>query len=111
MTIINQKTGEVYEIDEPKKNDVVTQMFTDQVLEMYEQFEALKQAKEMFEWKVKKVCEENGIKSVDNEYWSVVFIPATVQRKVDVDALKEAGIYDEFAKESPVRAHVRVRIK
>ena len=111
-SIVNQETGEVYEIAETDQNNaLVANMFTDEVLDMYSQYEALKQQKEMFEYKVRKMCEENGIKSVNNDYWAITYIASHKSRKVDTEKLKKAGIYEAFSNEYDVKESVRVRIK
>lgn len=116
-SVVNQLTGEVYDIPETtdlaeqKNNEIVGEMFTDAVLDLYAQYEYLKEQKEMFEHKLKKVCEENGIQKVDNEYFSISFIKAHKGRKVNTDLMKKAGIYDEFTTETDVKDYVRVRIK
>ena len=112
-TLINQETGEVYEISktDEQNNALVAELFTDKILDLYAQYEALKEQKEMFEYRLRKVCEEKGIKSVNGEYFTISYIPAHKATRVDTDKLKRAGLYDEFSKESEVKESVRVKIK
>ena len=110
--IVNQETGEVYEITESDpKQEIVANMFTDEVLDMYSQFEYLKQQKDLFEFKVRKVCAENGIKKVDNDYWSITYIPEHKSKRIDTESLKRAGLYDRFSTETDVKESVRIKIK
>ena len=105
---VDEETGEIVEV---KKNEIVAEMFTDEVLDMYAQYEYLKQQKEMFEFKVKQVCEKFGIKSVDNDYYRITFVPAHTTKKIDTELLKKAGYYEDFLKESEVKESIRVKIK
>jgi len=117
MSIVNELTGEVYEIPETtdlveqQNNKLIADMFTDQVDEMYAQYEYWKLQKELFEHKLKEVCEDKGIKKVDNDYFTISYIPAHKSRKVDTDLMKKAGVYDAFTKEVDVKESVRVKIK
>ena len=108
-----------------KNNELVAEQFTDAVLDMYAQFEALKQQKEMFEFKLRRICEEHGIKKVDSDYWSITFTPEHEQRRMDTEKIKETDLYmvDEdtgefvkvdpeiFIKTSKVKESVKVKIK
>ena len=121
--IVNDLTGEVYditkeEIEELKKNELVSKqnelvskVFTDEVYDLYEQLEALKEQKEMFEHRLKKLFADNGIKKFENDYLSITFTPEHTTKRVDTDLLKKAGLYDEFSKESKVAESIRVRFK
>ena len=99
MSIVNEITGEVYEIPdttdliEQQNKQLIADMFTEQVDEMYAQYEYWKLQKELFEHKLKEVCEDKGI------------------QKVDTDLMKKAGVYDAFSKEVDVKESVRVKIK
>lgn len=112
---INKITGEVIEIpnelEEAKNNQIVADMVTDAVLDMYAQFEYLKEQKETFEWKVREACQKYGVKKVENQYFSITYIPAHTSKRVDTELLKKAGIYDDFCKESEVKESVRVKMK
>lgn len=104
----NKETGEVIE---QKNYDIVAEMFTDQVLDMYYQYQALQEAKEQFEHKVLKACKKYGVKKIDNEYFSITYVGEHPTRKVDTELLKKAGYYDKFLKESPVKESIRIKIK
>lgn len=101
--------NELLKTDE--RYSLIADQFTDEVLEMYANFEYLKQQKELFEYKLAKVCEENGIKSVDNEYWRINYIQPGISKRVDVQKLKEDGLYENYTKESEVKGHIRVTVK
>lgn len=105
---INDETGEVIEAN---KNELVAELFTDDVLEMYAQYEYLKEQKELFEYKVRQACEKYGVKSVDNDYFRITFIPAHTTKRLDTELLKKAGYYEDFLKEYEVKESVRVKIK
>jgi len=115
--VVNQLTGELIEIPEEnnelveRNNQLISEQFTSDVLDMYAQFDALKQQKEIFEYKVLQVCIKNGIDKVDNEYFSINRTPAHKMKRVDNDKLKAAGLYEEFLKEVDVKESIRVRIK
>lgn len=115
--IINQLTGEVYEIPEQsnelieKHNQLIAEQFTTDVLDMYAQYYMLKEQIEMFEYKVLKVCKENEIDKVDNAYFRINHTKAHTQKRVDTEKLKAAGLFEEFSKEVPVKESVRITIK
>lgn len=93
------------------QNQLLAEQFTDEVLDMYYQYEALKEQKEIFEFKLKQFCEEHGIKSVDNEYFRITYVPKHTSKRVDTEALKEDGLYEKYTMETDVKESVRVKIK
>lgn len=115
MQVVNKLTGEVYDIPEDnelveKKNEVA-KMFTDSVLEMYYQLQGLYEAKEQFEYKIMEQMKKYNIKSIDNDYFNINYIPEHETTRVDTNKLKEAGIYDDFSKKSITKESIRIKIK
>ena len=108
-----------------KGNEELAEMFTDQVLDMYEQYRALKEQKEIFEYKVAKACEKYGIKSLKTTYWDISYTPEHEQKRIDTEKVKNTDIYvvddetgemrkaseDEFIKTSKVKESVRIKLK
>ena len=125
--LINNETGEVYDITKEdldklkeekeknelvaKQNEMIAKLLNDDVYAIYEQFERFKSEKERFETRLKKVFEDNGIKSFKNDYFSITYIPAHTSKRVDAELLKKSGLYDEFTKESDVKESLRVKFR
>lgn len=122
--LINEESGEVYTITKEeieklknenelvsKANSIVAKELTDEIYSMYEQYEAIKSQKEMFEFKLKKLFEENGIKKFENEYMSITYTPRHTMKRIDTELLRKANLYDEFAKESEVKESIKVRFR
>lgn len=121
--LINDETGEVYDITKDeledlksneidvRNNQLVAKQLTDEIYTMYEQLEFYKYQKEMFENKLKRLFQENGIKKFDNDYLSITYTPQHTSKRIDTELLKKAGLYDEFSKESEVKESIKVRFK
>lgn len=96
---------------EDERYQLIADQFTDEVLDMYYQYQAIKEQKEQFEFKLQKIFEEHGIKSIDNDYWRTTYVPPHTTKRVDTQKLKDAGVYDEYCKETEVKGSLRVTIK
>ena len=55
--------------------------------------------------------EQNGIKKYENDTFSVTYVDASKSRRVDVEKLKEDGLYDEYSYESETNPSVRIKMK
>ncbi len=55
--------------------------------------------------------EEHGINEIDTEIMKIKYVAPSVRKSVDTEAMKEQGIYEDFLKESPVKASVRITVK
>ena len=60
---------------------------------------------------VQNAMEEFGVKSFNSDIVRITYVAPTTRTSVDTKALKEQGLYDTFAKESPVKASVRMEYK
>lgn len=90
--------AEVYElIEEQRKLEVQLQQ-NEQRLNDFK--EALLQA-----------MEANGVKKWENDAIAVTYMPATLRKTVDTAKMKTEGIYDQYTKESPVKASIRLKFK
>lgn len=117
METINQLTGEVINIPE-KDNQLVkkqmNELVSDKLLEDLEQIAYYEQQIEM--WKVqhkeaiKELFKQNNIKSFKNDYIEITYVAPTKRKSVDTQLLKDAGIYDQFCKESDVKESLRVKL-
>lgn len=54
---------------------------------------------------------EHDIKSIDNEVFKAIYKAPTTRKSVDIQALKEQGLYESFLKESPVKESITVTFK
>lgn len=96
---------------EDERYQIIADQFTDEVLDMYYQYQALKEQKETFEYQLQKLFEQYGIKSIDNDYWRTTYVPPHTTKRVDTQKMKDAGVYEEYTKESEVKGAIRVTIK
>lgn len=64
-----------------------------------------------FKEALKEAMEANGIKSFENDSVRVTYKAPTTRQTVDTKRLKEEGIYDLYAKTTPVKSSVVVSFK
>lgn len=55
-----------------------------------------------------KAMEEHGIKQFENEYVKFTYVPASTRMTADTKKMKEDNIFEEYSKESQVKASVRI---
>lgn len=55
-----------------------------------------------------KAMEDNGIKSFENDDVKITYIEPITRTVVDQKALKEAGLFGEFSKETETASTVRI---
>lgn len=58
--------------------------------------------------KAKKYMRENGIKSVDNGDYKITYTPPTKKTSVDIEKMKQDGIYEKYTKETDMAESVRI---
>lgn len=113
MSYINQLTGEVYE----DKKELITKDMNaivneEELLDKLYQLEALEEQigiwKQEHKEAIMEVFKKYNIKTYKNEYMTISYIPATTRKSVDTQKLKDAGLYEEFCKESEVKESIRV---
>lgn len=116
--IVNELTGEIYEIPE-ENNELVkkemNEIITDTLLDQLVQVQYLEQQIEIWKFqnkeKIKEIFKAYNVKSFKNEYIEITYVPETTRKSVDTNKLKQAGIYEEFCKESPVKESLRIKLK
>lgn len=115
--IINGLTGEVIEIPEDNKLELKKEMdliITEDILDKYYQVQALQEQIEVWKFQKKeqitKLFKKYGIKSYKNDYMTITLKEDSVQKRVDTEKLKEAGIYNMFIKEVPVKGSLAIKI-
>lgn len=55
-----------------------------------------------------KAMEENGIKSFENDDVKITYIEPNTRTVIDQKALKDAGLFNEFSKETETTSTVRI---
>lgn len=55
-----------------------------------------------------KAMEENGIKSFENDDVKITYIEPNIRTVIDQKALKDAGLFNEFSKETETASTVRI---
>ena len=68
---------------------------------------------EAFKEELKKVMEENGIKSVDNEFFRVTYVPEGLSARFDSKTLQkdDPDTYAKYLKNSKVKSQIRLTLK
>ncbi len=72
--------------------------------------QAEEQAKEL-RAAILEAMENNGVTKFENERIRITYTPPTTSKRVDTDKLKAAGLYDEYLKETSVKAKVTITLK
>lgn len=62
---------------------------------------------------IQKAMEENGVKKFETELIAITYVEPTTRVSLDQKQLKENDfdVYLKYAKESPVKASVRIKVK
>lgn len=86
-----------------------------EVMKELQTFNEQKAAMELKEKRIKEAIlqamEENNIKSFENDFVSIKYIPQTTRKSVDTAKMKEEGVYEVYLKESAVKSQVRLTWK
>lgn len=87
----------------------------EEVMKKLHDFQVKKAEMEMQEKEIKQAMlnamEKNGIKSFENEFVTITYKAPTTQKRVDTKKLKDAGVYDQYLKETSVKSSVMVTWK
>ena len=87
----------------------------EEAMNLLHDFQVKKAEMEMQEKEFKQAIltamEENGIKSFENDFVKITFVPTSTRDSVDTKALKEDGLYDLYKKTSIVASQVRLTWK
>lgn len=113
--IIDNATGEVIEVEE--KNELAEKKLfevgaiDEQTYDLLEQYLTIQEQYEMFKYKLEKAMEDNGIKKWNNDYFIATIKEESVQKRVDTDRLKEAGLYEKYLKLVPIKKSLQIKFK
>lgn len=114
-TIIDNATGELIEVEE--KNEIAERtlveagVITQETYEMLASFKYYQDQYELFKHQLMKAMKDNNIKSWKNEYFTATIKDETLRKSVDVERLKEDGLYDNYLKLSPVKESIQIKFK
>lgn len=114
-TIIDEKTGEILEIEET--NELVERKLfevgavDENTYEFLENYLTIQQQYEIFKFKLMEAMKNNNIKSWKNNYFTATVKEESVQKRVDTDRLKEAGLYEKYLKLVPVKESLVIKFK
>lgn len=61
--------------------------------------------------KMLETMREQGIKSIDNQYFKATYIAPSERKTVDSNKLKKDGLYDAYTKTTRVKESVRISWK
>lgn len=83
-----------------------------EVMKELQAFNEQKAAMELKEKRIKEAIlqamEENNIKSFENDFVLIKYIPQTTRKSVDTAKMKDEGVYEIYLKESEVKSQVRL---
>lgn len=58
-----------------------------------------------------KIMSENEIVGYSDDKLTITMIASSIRKSVDTEKLKEAGLYEEYVKESPTKGYVKITLK
>ena len=110
-----ERCNQLYKKELDLSNNVLEELYkVEQVIKYYEdkKEEAEKQAKEMRQ-ALMKAMEKANISNFENDHIKITYVAPTVRKSIDSTRLKkeQPSIYDEYQKESNVKASLRITIK
>lgn len=98
--------------DTRKEVDVI---FTEDVLNMYEMLEFYKQQIAMFEHQFKdkliETLENSGSNSYSDDYVRITYVQPSIKKQVDVQKLKDEGIYEDYVKDVETKGYLKIKVK
>lgn len=104
------ETEEQNALIEKEVGTIVTQEFLNDL----EKFEELKAAVEAKEEEIRsqllELFEKNGIKSFKNDRVTISYKDSYIRTSVDSNKLKREGLYDDFAKQTIVKASIVLKV-
>lgn len=113
--IIDAESGEIIEIDDAnelaEKRLYEVGAINEDTADFIEEYLTIKERFEMFEHVLKKAMIDNGIKTWKNDYFTASIREESTQTRLDVERLKEDGIYDRYLKLVPVKESLSIRFK
>ena len=113
--IIDEETGEVIEVED--KNEIAehklteTGVVSEKVYEMLETYLYYQEQFETFRYKLQKAMEDNGIKKWDNDRFIATVKDESLQKRIDIERLKDDGLYEKYIKLVPVKSSLQIRFK
>lgn len=110
-----ERCNQLYKKELDLSNNELEELYkVEQVIKYYEEKkeEAEKQAKEMRQ-SLMKAMEKANISNFENDHIKITYVAPTVRKSIDSTRLKkeQPSIYDEYQKESNVKASLRITIK
>lgn len=113
--IIDNETGEIIEVED--KNEIVSKKLLEigtidkETFEMLESYLYYQDQFETLRFQLKKAFEENGIKKWENDYFTATLKEESLQKRVDIERLKDEGLYEKYLKLVPVKSSLQIKFK
>lgn len=113
--IVDELTGEILEVED--SNELVEKKLyevgaiDEHFYEFMEQYLTINELYEIFRFNLTKAMKENNIKSWKNDYFTATLKEESIQKRVDTERLKEAGLYEKFLKLVPVKESLMIKFK
>lgn len=113
--VIDAESGEVIEMED--SNEIAEKRLyevgaiNEDTADFIEQYLTIKEQYEMFKHVLEKAMVDNNIKTWSNDYFMASVREESTQVRLDVERLKEDGIYDKYLKLVPVKESLSIRFK
>ncbi len=93
---------------EVKNNQLI---ISEEMNKVFSEYQERKNQVEAFRVQLLDAMKKNGIKKFENEYVQIVYKEPSTSRRVNVQALKEDGMYEMYTTESKVSESVMIKFK
>lgn len=116
-TIVNAETGEIEEVEETSElvAKEMNALITDDFVEKLYQLEYLEQQIKMFKTEhreqIKEIFKKYKIKSFKNDEISITYVEGGMKKQLDIERLKQDGVYDKYLMMKPYEEQIRITKK
>ncbi len=93
---------------EVKNNQLI---ISEEMNKVFSEYQERKNQIDAFRVQLLDAMKKNGIKKFENEYVQIVYKEPSTSRRVNVQALKEDGMYEMYTTESKVSESVMIKFK
>ena len=114
-TIVDRETGEIIEVEET--DGLIEKVLTDEGIitestnDFLSDFFEMQERYEIFKEALMEAMNKYSIKKWSNKYFTATVKDETVQKRVDVERMKEDGIYPNYVKFVTVKPSLSIRRK
>lgn len=114
-TVVDQETGELIEVEDSNElvektlieEGVITESTNDFLSDYFE----IEERYQIFKEALMDAMQKNNIKSWSNDYFTATVKDESIQKRVDVERMKDEGIYPNYIKFVTVKPSLQIRRK